>query len=560
MLVGKKCLRYIIPFSYHENFYELCNRVDQEVIWERSTIPENIESDIYTHIQTEFISDKASFIDEKKMGISWRRVDEKPFCKLKILKESIKDCIKELPPYIDIEVCDMGLFIFRNSFGFLWYEIDSRKRLDSEELVYFQNIFKELNRNGLSTLWQEVTDTTIPRIIYQKEVSNPNAKIPVKYFTPFSMGNWIADQLAFLNPQFLPKRKNAFETMVRNSMEAVKFEKISGSKEELQRFFEKKAIQCFVPDKALLFTYCTFGDKNTKDAKENCDDGREKLSYYLTNGYKSSYHIGKDVRLTMRKPFGNVIWNATQEGCSYLAWPETDNEGFFDGNFIDKIRNDYFLLYIKCLFQSYSLMLYAKKIQDSLSAIAKDYLVHDMKNETTILACEINLFLTKTMATSISHIHHQSQFYIYLKEQLNIHADVKSVTAGLEALGNIQNEQQRRDESARWSKEWNAAREKEDAEREREKREKASDERMESVMCLFSVLAISSAVLDTYEIVNKFIPANSIQDLSGNIWGITVYVVFVGITLIVGGIALYHSVIRFWTSHKNKKIETKELK
>ena len=55
---------------------------------------------------------------------------------------------------------------------------------------------------------------------------------------------------------------------------------------------------------------------------------------------------------------------------------------------------------------------------------------------------KMNDFLMKSMATSVSHTHHQSEFYVYLKKRLRISEDVESVTAGLDAMDGIIRQQQ----------------------------------------------------------------------------------------------------------------------
>ena len=55
---------------------------------------------------------------------------------------------------------------------------------------------------------------------------------------------------------------------------------------------------------------------------------------------------------------------------------------------------------------------------------------NEVNQEVIELSNEINLFLTKSMATSVSHVDHQSSFFVYLKECLRIKENVESVTGG----------------------------------------------------------------------------------------------------------------------------------
>lgn len=167
-----------------------------------------------------------------------------------------------------------------------------------------------------------------------------------------------------------------------------------------------------------------------------------------------------------------------------IAWADEDNEKVFTKVIPGKIRRDYFALYLKVLYQSYSLLIYAEKIQSEISADTRSYLNEYMNQDIEKLFVEINLFLTKSMATSVSHIHNQSEFYVFLKKQLRIQEDVESVTAGLAALDTLQRKQ--REQEARETRAQN------------EDREKRRDEKTQAIMGLFALLGIFSAFLDRF--------------------------------------------------------------
>ena len=191
----------------------------------------------------------------------------------------------------------------------------------------------------------------------------------------------------------------------------------------------------------------------------------------------------------MRHPFDDVIWYATQEGVSYLAWPSEDNRKTFKEQLLKKAGSDYFTLYMKALYQSFSLLLYAEKIQSGISAV-KTHLSESDTN-VNLLYNEINLFLTKSMATSVSHIHHQSEFYIYIKKRLRIDEDVDSVTAGLTAMDGLQREM-------------------------REEEEKESSDKIQFIMGIFTLFGIFSALVDSCELFNMFSQDGSWHNLGNN--------------------------------------------
>ena len=263
-----------------------------------------------------------------------------------------------------------------------------------------------------------------------------------------------------------------------------------------------------LPDKAILFTYVSFGSRTAEDDLEN----KYSLIFHITNGYKDSYHFSSEVKSEIKRPFDNALWYATQEGAAYLSWPVADNKEVFDSLIPSKVRTDYFALYLKVLYQSFSLLVYAEKIQAEISAVNGKYLTEPLDKKITELFGEINLFLTKSMATSVSHIHHQSEFYVYLKNQLRVHDDVKSVTSGLNALDILQREQRQREESKRvqdaWQEEQRRDREAQEERAKREDREKKSDGKIQAIMGLFALLGISSALVDCFDFIGKFDPQN----------------------------------------------------
>ena len=527
MIITKKCLRYIIPFTFQDNFSALCNKIDTQKSeeWKRvygrtGKRKGSGESDLYQYVRNEFLSESPENpSDVVKMGITWRDVKNRkqPLCQLRFLNEPITKETECFPSGIDFSISDLGLLLFRNNLGFFWYEIETANEMDSQELVRFQNIYKELNRAGKCMFWEKRGEGE---------------------FAPFSMGNWIAEKLSFLNPVYLPQRKNAYKSLLLKNL------RVANHLQELkitENDAEQLSCREYVPDKALLFTYGVFGETEKPVAT-----GREEkiLSYYLTNGYKQSYLCSEDTLDRMHHPFSNVIWYATQEGCSYLAWPDDSNKKFFCETMPGKIKNDYFALYLKCLFQSYSLFLYAQKIQDSLSAETKDYLTTAQSQLVTELYGDLNLFLTKTMATSVSHIDHQSSFYVYVRARLCIVEDVKSVTAGLDSLENLLREIHHREEMERWKKEnlENALRDQEEKER---------DLQMQRVMYLFSLLTIFSAFTDGFAFMDQFVPVNNIYDIFQSVPAMIAYGVIALFIIVLSGMTVWHSV-KFYISSRKK--------
>ena len=515
------CLKYIVPFRYSSalGFAELCNSIDGKEVennkfWKRATTTEKeaSERDIYTYIQDEFLYNPDDQI-EKKNGISWKLDDNNLDkeeetgigIKLRYYHDGFKKAIEKDLDYLTLTIDKMGLHLFRNKLGFIWYTINIGKmKIDADTLVQMQYKLKELNYNE-DYVWCELFEKhqsenlsfeekeLLENEVFEKHIKKVGKNTnKIYYFKPFCFGEWIANTVSFLEPEFFAKRKNCYNSRIDEILEK------NGEKE---KNIERSTIE-YVPDKALLFTYIAF----EKQQELLTEAEKDEYSYYFTSGYKPTYRLSDEVRQTMKKPFRNVTWNATKQGCSILAWPDSENYDFFTSpKHIDKIQGDYFTLYLKCLYQEYSLLSYAEKIQNTFPVELKDYDNPDMTEKLTRFVSEISLFLSKSMATSVSHIDHQNRFYIYLKERLNIHEDVKSVMAGLETLEKIQQESIRKkvEEQARKAKKQEEKRlkQEEEIEKKREDREKESDERISILMLLFSLLTLSSVLIDSNDLL-----------------------------------------------------------
>ena len=99
-------------------------------------------------------------------------------------------------------------------------------------------------------------------------------------------------------------------------------------------------------------------------------------------------------------------------------------------------------------------------------------------------SAEINIFLVKSVYSSVSHISHQNDFYEYLLRRLRIRENIEGLTIGLESLEKLQE-----------------ARERERIQRieslENEEQE-LSDDRLNIGLGLISNLALVSAIADGY--------------------------------------------------------------
>lgn len=549
------CLRYLIPFTVKDSFGSACGKInafhgkiapryaidDGERIYTWKRVNEESgdnqkESDLYEYIRNEF-SMSGTDADKNKMGCTWRLTCDnwknqgKPEIPYEFLwfQEPFKKDSQVLPAFHSLSFTEMGLYLFRNGLGFLWYEVNLGGQLQADELISFQNTFRELNRNN--NVWMR-TDKNAPiSMKYHIHAKKPGIDPEVlnRYLVPFSVGNWISELLSrFLEVSFISPRANCFVSNLKGQLKRTGgFGEITPDYEE---FLSHEVTPELVPDKAILFTYLAFEPQEYGSA---CmiDEEKRDLVYHLTNGYKESYHYSPETGARMVQPFADALWYATKEGASYVVWSsehsgkdrKDGNTAFFCGNFMDKIKGDYFHLFIRALYQSYSLLLYAGQMQKCLSAVNDLYI-------------DINLFLTKNMATSVSHIHHQSDFYIYLTDCLHVHADIKSVTAGLSALDSLQRDQKEKEEHRR--------------EKEADDMEAKRDNRFQAIMSMLSVLAVISVFADLKDILN---PTKDVIQSIVTVVGVdTAYLCLCIFIAIIFVAALWLAVLGFVRSFKRK--------
>lgn len=475
--ICKDIFRYVVPFRFNRNYEECIKKISEremslypslikikniEKTWELVDVG-NDESDLYDYIKNEFVFDE-ELDNDNKIGFEFKSISEMPK-----LYWFDKD-------FIEFKLKNFGLYLFRNGLGFIWYEVDlSNLYNDIDSIIKFQNKFRELNHNpgtGGVGLWAKA-DEEDKCITYKK--GKENLKL-----VPVSMGDWVNSILVDTfgsKVEYVASRKNNFysssitkrisaldkmstkyeytieEACVESDVIDNKGNKKIDSLTKAEVLQRKEGDYAYVPDKAVLFTYiCT----EAKDKLEDTyiDEDKRQVAYHLTNGYKESYIYSPKIGESIYQPFGNVTWFATSEGASMISWPYDNpndksdphnNLEFFKGTFPKKVEGDYFHIFIKILYQSYSLLLFSEEVQDNLSAIRDVYSeVHDNKankeeiernrEEINKLSININLFLTKNVTSSISHIDHQNVFYNYVLKALRVDEESESVLTGLTAL------------------------------------------------------------------------------------------------------------------------------
>lgn len=489
-IVGTTCLKYVVPF-YIENINFDDIDVDKiisnfndkiaqqtDLNWVKNDInnygnnkadnkvdnkadnednKKEYESDLYKYIREEFLFDESGQSSKVQEGVQWVNKEdvgiELRWFKYKGKPEEC-DLRKELnQKVLKLKIIDKGLRICKNHIGFFWYEIELDTDLfTGENLCDFQRYIKEYLSTQVN-LWRvkEIESENdangfvykeVVRLLDAEETVNKGEKSLLESkliihkerlldATRFSIAEWILDQLNLIplegNNKYKFFAERSFDKQEYNKYERDALQ-ASGVDIEFEPVEKQKPL--VIPDKPLLFTYCLLYNH----LPEKTEDVNSFI-FHLAGGYSTNFKYSRLMDNDIIQAFGNVYWYACKEGIVYLALTAaTDSAtGAYKTMIKQDLRYDYFTLYLKTLYQSYSLLLYAKRIQKE---IASEYKKLDEKHRENIrnLYGEINLFLTNGMATSVSHLHHQCEFYIFLKKQLRIHEDIKSISAGTDAL------------------------------------------------------------------------------------------------------------------------------
>ena len=370
-------LRYVIPFAFSAGYQSQCQVLDEAEKWKRCRWTDRASA-VYAHLYDSVYGDP-----ERSMGSSWQYDfhNKRPLLRYQPGTDENKFCLLRLTA--------AGIHLFQTNVGLLWYEVtvaNKKEVLSLAELTRLQNRFKDCSSTGKSF-----------------SMERPRHSKTEQEFDPLDMARWTEEllrplgQLYYLNGSCL-----------------------------------KDGRVC--PDKALIFNYALLkGEKNVEEAQ------LQIAAFRLANGYTEKYFPSQEALEVAIHPFQDVCIYASRSGCGFYAIENEGNGAFYSGNFNQNIRDEYFFLYILTLYQSFSLMNYARISAIEYPSDPEQYHVASQIGlRLNHFLAELNTFLMKGIYTSVSSVQHHNEFYNYLKKRLMIYEDIESIKIGTEALGELQ--------------------------------------------------------------------------------------------------------------------------
>ncbi len=462
--------RHIVPFYFPEDYDKVISGLRSYIddTGEYTYKPLSLtkgDSDLYEHILKSFAvpgsSDEKSELG-KAFGLSVKNNKNDGYKKELVFSCALNETRRDL----NIVLSEFRLILFRTSIGFLTYDLDIRPpegvELTIADLQKIQYELKEIAQNK------------------DKKKNNELSGLDKKF--KGCLGGWIKELLSLTvceNVGFFPNRKSS----------------VVGNK----------------PDKALLYTYIL-------DPKPDCGDlpksGSHKERIRLVLGMKDSYDIVDDVKFT--SSFKNIFWYAAYEASGVIAYYGESNEKFLK-SFDDRVKHDYFIIYLLTLYRHYSTIKLFSELSGKLSADFADYSDPSKNKELSQkleeFESKINVFLLKSSFSSVSYIDQHNKYYNFCKEQLRIEENIKSLSDGLTPLAKMQRiykDQKENEDREKSEKKEQEIREQQEAE------QKKHDRKMDILGIAFTLFGVASILTDGFgyfgtvnddnEWVNQMVP------------------------------------------------------
>lgn len=476
--------RYILPFYYDADGKGFQNAVkclenckfgnDNKFSWEKNDFWHHGEQLVRTFNQgtereTKFVESECDLYDYVKKMISGKENVQNEslgiaFSVDKQVQESVEKLVyyewrRKKIQYVEFDISDMGIIIFKNGIGFLWYEISfnqnmfdaeatkdgfipmniaqiiqDKKFINADFYLKFNNHFKELNPWTQRSRLQQRTNSV--RFMLKSQF-NELMNSDLDYYFQNHLSYFFC-----LGIYFQKLLDQCFNTRAEVGSINAKYFHLSKNHHLEEAVAAEYREYQYIPDKPILFQYqLCYGygfDENEQKQIEINKSQFLDMAIWMNNGMNKGYLIGEQYEQSVVNPFKNAYFCANEEGAGYYAID--DGNEFFRKRHPHKIKGDYFCIYMLVLYRSYSVILYNMEIS-KLSASVRDYQSgKEQYQKLKKLSLAINVFLTRSLFGKISYLSHQNVFYEFCKKQLNLEEDISSLTAGLETLKQMEQE------------------------------------------------------------------------------------------------------------------------
>lgn len=538
---GLPLLRYIVPFSFGHSGKSY-DQAKQDLLasgkWHiasRSEMVPSLEEDLYDHIYKSLADDEVTSFHDTNVGVDFVPSDPQRLQTTLIYEFNSAEGVQKRYRF---RIFDTNLFLFKTGIGLYVYEaklpINTNPaelednfcaQLSLDELIVFQNRFKELNvLRGYDGTKQNAYR------FYEEDESAPNLA-PSDFYT---LGSKISAKLNayftdvfYYPPRFneIVRRREMYKYNLQWQSQLKRFEK-KNVKPTSKRFRDSKAqidqqiarLQqvtpsdipefladyegdevLIVPDKAILYNYVVFHTRQNLETAEEKSTAMVKYHqalYYLTRGYKFSYKTSDDVseeREQMFRRHENDYWDASLEGVGdyVLIYENACAEDgrnnpnmFFDSIRPKEMRGDYFLLYILLLYRHFSIVYYSKKISETIPMHLDYYKNHSANQDIPYedlyeLKKEINIFFSNQMYESVGQITDVCTIYSFIEEKLKIKRNISALQKGVDNIEKLQKDiiDEKQEQKSR---------------------------KLNNTLAIFGILAIISIICDFLQLIDRF--------------------------------------------------------
>ncbi len=525
--------RYIIPFSYGHNgkkYDEAVKQVEKSDKWivsSREDLVPSHEEDLYDHIYSSIIDSN----DKTNIGVSFHPDLTRDDVEKKMVYQFVNADNDEIQ--LHFSIVDFGLYIFKTGIGLYAYDIrftDENIQLSADELIVFQNRFKELN-----VLRGFVSEGKNHYMIYPEDMSlavDPNERYYVLAEDISRMLNGLFGDVFYypprLNELFRLRKIHEIDKRWQQKRNELEGKKVFSNQKKFKRFkdkFDKEKEKwhamsisqymknnhveigdgcVIVPDKALLFSYVVFNSTRELCTSHEKREGVLALcknAYYLTRGYKSSYRVADDAeneRSNMFERHENDYWDASLEGAGdfVLVYDNLkDDKGndqyhhFFDSIRANEMCGDYFILYVLLLYQHYSIVYYSRKIAETVPGQID--MINDLSSDNDALYLklrelkrDLDLFLANSLFEAVGQITDVCNLYSYIESKLQIKKNILTIKQGIDSINGLCDELIK------------------EKEKKREEENKLKEKKRESLITYIGILAIISILCDAMALIS----------------------------------------------------------